>query len=57
MGVKDYFTLALLGINWLFRMMMYGFCAAIALLTILLLLLTIILGVTALLDTLVHLVL
>ncbi len=46
-----------LAIKFLFRTMMYGFMAAMALLTILLLLLTVILGVTSVLDKMIQIVL
>lgn len=45
-----------LAIKFLFKTMMYGFMAAIALLTILLLLITVILGVTQVLDTIIKFV-
>jgi len=63
MGVRDpKFTYKMiplfcgLAIKFLFKTMMYGFMAAIALLTILLLMLTVILGVTSVLDTIIHFV-
>ena len=46
-----------LAIQFLFKTMMYGFMAAMALLIILLLLITVILGVTSVLDTIIHFVL